>query len=43
MAVVYLETGRYAEALAAIAAAEKRGFRVDPQLKADIKTLQGRS
>ena len=43
LAVVYVETGRYAEAQAAIAAAEKRGFRVNPQLKADVKKLQGRS
>jgi tetratricopeptide (TPR) repeat protein len=37
LAVVYLETGRFSEADAAIKAAEKSGFRVNPQLKEDVK------
>jgi tetratricopeptide (TPR) repeat protein len=37
LAVVYLETGRYDEAERAVRAAEKAGFRVNPQLKQDIK------
>jgi tetratricopeptide (TPR) repeat protein len=37
LAVVYLETGRFGEAEKAISAAEKSGFRVNPQLKADIR------
>jgi tetratricopeptide (TPR) repeat protein len=37
LAVIYLQTGRVTEADAAIAAAEKAGFKVNPQLKEDIK------
>lgn len=37
LAVVFLETGRYDEAEKAVKAAEKAGFRVNPQLKQDIK------
>ena len=37
LAVVYLMTGRYADAERSIAAAKKVGFRVNPQLEADIK------
>jgi tetratricopeptide (TPR) repeat protein len=37
LAVVYLETGRFAEAERSIAAAEKAGYKVNPQLKQDIK------
>ena len=37
LAVVLLVTSRFAEADAEIAAAEKSGFAVNPQLKADIK------
>lgn len=37
LAVVYLQTGRHAEAEAEIKAAEKSGFRVNPQLKEDVK------
>jgi tetratricopeptide (TPR) repeat protein len=37
LAVVYLETGRVAEADASIKAAKKVGFRVNPQLEQDIK------
>jgi superkiller protein 3 len=37
LAVVYLETERYAEADRAITAAEKAGAKVNPQLKQDIK------
>jgi tetratricopeptide (TPR) repeat protein len=37
LAVVYLQTGRHAEADAEIKAAEKSGFRVNPQLKEDVK------
>jgi superkiller protein 3 len=37
LAVVYLETGRIAEADAALRAAKKAGFRVDPQLEQAIK------
>ena len=43
LAVVCLQTGRYAEAQAEVTAAEKGGFRVNPQLKADIKRAMGRS
>lgn len=43
LAVVYLQTGRYAKAEAEIIAAEKRGFRVNPRLKADLKRAMGRS
>jgi tetratricopeptide (TPR) repeat protein len=37
LAVVYLETGRVAEADASIKAAKKAGFKVNPQLEEDIK------
>ena len=37
LAVVYLETGRFDEAEKAIKAAEKTGFKVNPQLKDDVK------
>jgi len=37
LAVVYMQTGRFAEANAEIKAAEKAGFRVNPQLKEDLK------
>jgi tetratricopeptide (TPR) repeat protein len=42
LAVVYLQTGRVAEAEAAIKTAEKAGFRVNPQLKDDIKNASRR-
>jgi tetratricopeptide (TPR) repeat protein len=38
LAVVYLQTGRYREAMDAVTAAEKAGFKVHPQLKLDIKS-----
>ena len=37
LAVVYLETGRIADAERSVVAAEKAGFKVNPQLKQDIK------
>jgi Tfp pilus assembly protein PilF len=37
LAVVYMETGRFADAEKAVEAAEKTGFRVAPALKAEIK------
>lgn len=43
LAVVYLQTGRYAQAESEIVAAEKSGFKVNPQLKADLKRAMGRS
>jgi tetratricopeptide (TPR) repeat protein len=36
LAVVYLQTGRFAEADKAVKAAEKAGFKVNPMLKEDI-------
>jgi Tfp pilus assembly protein PilF len=36
LAVVYMETGRYADAERSVKAAEKTGFRVPPALKAEI-------
>ena len=39
LAVVYLETGRFDEAEKAIKAAEKTGFKVNPQLKDDIAAV----
>jgi tetratricopeptide (TPR) repeat protein len=42
LAVVYLQTGRHAEADAEIKAAEKSGFRVNPQLKEDVKKALAR-
>jgi tetratricopeptide (TPR) repeat protein len=41
LAVVYLTTGRYAEADKAVQAAEKAGFKVSPGLKDDIKKSKG--
>jgi Tfp pilus assembly protein PilF len=41
LAVVYLVTGRPAEAKSEIDAAERAGFKVNPQLKADIKKAGG--
>jgi tetratricopeptide (TPR) repeat protein len=40
LAVVYLLTGRPAEAEKAVAAAKKTGFRVNPQLEQDIKNAR---
>lgn len=40
LAVIYLTSGRKAEALAAVGAAERAGFRVNPKLKADIKGMK---
>jgi tetratricopeptide (TPR) repeat protein len=37
LAVVYMETGRYDDAERSVAAAEKAGYKVHPQLKDDIK------
>ena len=42
LVVVYMQTGRFAEAEAEIKAAEKAGFRVNPQLKEDVKKRQVR-
>src|SRR4051812_23629610 len=43
LAAIYLQTGRAREAEAEIKAAEKAGFRVNPQLKEDVKkALAGR-
>ena len=42
LAVVYMLTGRYPEADVEIKAAEKAGFRVNPQLKEDLKKASGR-
>lgn len=42
LAVVCLMTGRYPEADAEIKAAEKAGFRVNPQLKEDLKKAAAR-
>jgi len=41
LAVVYLQTGRAKEAEEAVRAAERAGFKVHPQLKADIKAKAG--
>lgn len=41
LAVVYLQTGRPKEADEAIRSAEKAGYKVHPQLKADIKAKVG--
>ena len=43
LAVVYMLTQRYAEADAEIKAAEKSGFRVNPQLKEDLKKASARN
>jgi Tfp pilus assembly protein PilF len=40
LAVVYFETGRLTEAERSVAAAEKAGFNVNPQLKRNIKERQ---
>jgi tetratricopeptide (TPR) repeat protein len=42
LAVVYMLTGRYPQAEAEIKAAEKSGFRVNPQLKQDLKSAMAR-
>ena len=42
LAVVFLQTRRYDEAEAAVKAAKKAGFRVNPQLEKDIKNAKGR-
>jgi tetratricopeptide (TPR) repeat protein len=41
LAVIYMLSGRYPQAHASISAAEKAGFRVDPRLKADLKSREG--
>ena len=41
LAVVYLQTGRYAQAMAAVRAAEKAGVKVHPELKAQINAKGG--
>jgi tetratricopeptide (TPR) repeat protein len=43
LAVVYLELGQFADAERAVSAAEKAGFKVNPQLVQDIKDRKGRS
>jgi tetratricopeptide (TPR) repeat protein len=43
LAVVYMLTQRYAEANSEIKAAEKSGFRVNPQLKEDLKKASARN
>jgi tetratricopeptide (TPR) repeat protein len=43
LAVVYMQTGRFAAAEAEIKAAEKSGFRVNPQLKQDLKAAHPKS
>jgi len=43
LAVVFMLTGRYPQAEAEIKAAEKSGFRVNPQLKQDLKKASGRN
>jgi tetratricopeptide (TPR) repeat protein len=40
LAVIYMLTGRYAEAQLEVAAAEKSGVRVNPQFKEDLKKSQ---
>ena len=37
LAVIYMQTGRFDEALQELTLAEKAGFRVNPQFKADLK------
>jgi Flp pilus assembly protein TadD len=39
LAVIHMMNGRKAEAEAAVKSAEKAGFKVNPQLKADIRKL----
>lgn len=41
LAVIYMLSGRFPEANASIKAAEQAGFRVDPRLKADLKSREG--
>jgi hypothetical protein len=41
LAVVYLQTGRARETDEAVRSAEKAGYKVHPQLKADIKAKLG--
>jgi tetratricopeptide (TPR) repeat protein len=41
LAVVLMLTGRYADAEQEIKAAESNGYKVNPQLKADLKTKKG--
>lgn len=43
LAVVYLETGRLEEAERSVAAAERAGYKVHPQLKQDIKDRRKRT
>lgn len=43
LAVVYMQSGRRAEAEEAVRNAERNGFRVNPQLKEDIKLIPVRS
>jgi tetratricopeptide (TPR) repeat protein len=40
LAVIYMLSGRFPEAHASISAAEKAGFKVDPRLKADLKSRE---
>ena len=40
IAVIYMQTGRLAEAEQEVTLAEKNGFRVNPQFKADLKDRQ---
>lgn len=40
LAVIYMLSGRFPQAHASISAAEKSGFRVDPRLKADLKSRE---
>jgi tetratricopeptide (TPR) repeat protein len=40
LAVIYMQTGRLTEAEAELKLAEKNGFRVNPQFKADLKDRQ---
>src|SRR5207249_701082 len=42
LAVVCMLTGRYDEAEQEVAAAEKAGFRVNPQFKQDLKAKRGK-
>jgi hypothetical protein len=40
--VIYMQTGRYAEAEVELEAAEKSGVRINPQFKADLKKARER-
>ena len=42
LAVIYLETGRYAQAKASLRAAEKAGVKVHPALKSEIEAKAGK-